>query len=458
MSEAGRLAPAPRTLLVGFFVALLIGAILRLLWLSDMEYKVDEAWTYDRVEAFRHTRQLPGLGMPSNAGLPNAGLSFWVFAVLGRLVAAGDPVALARAIGVVNIVALVLLALFAYRTVDPPARAPWLWSVSLVSVNPFAVLFSRKIWPPDILPLFTVGFLFGWWNRQRWWGALRWGLVGALLGQIELWGFSFAFAFFVVTLVFARKSVCWWAWTLGSTLGSLPMLGWLWALLHPHSAGATGSGWHLAPDFVMFVPLWFNFASGINLSYSLGADMLPFLASPRIFGLPSFFGALCVAVLAACLGVTLTRIIRQFAAQPAVMRARLFGSRSSTALGLYAAFGVYGLGFAASPRAVHMHYLVFAFCLPALSFVYLIRAGTRANRLCASSRQILFAFWLAQAGLSFAFLGYIHHAKTIDGDYGVPYGEGSVGTRAIQGTYRRPLENPRPGPALEPAGESPETP
>src|SRR5882724_11435853 len=194
---------------IGLLVSVAIGIVFRLIWLEDMEYKGDEAWTFTHVQAFWQTRHLPLLGMPSSTGLPNAGMSLWVFLAISSILPTDDPLALTRGVQLMNVAAILLLAIFALKGIERPEREPWLWSVALVSVNPLAVLFSRKIWAQDTLPLFTVGMLVGWWYRHRWWGAFLWGLVGAFLGQIHLGGFFFSASFVGCTLLFDHRSVRW---------------------------------------------------------------------------------------------------------------------------------------------------------------------------------------------------------------------------------------------------------
>src|SRR5262249_23742786 len=185
---------------LGIILALLAGASLRLIWPEDIEYKADEAWT------FQHSRDaaLPWLGMPSSVDIPNPGMSVWVFVLLQRLSGAADPPALARAVQLVNAAALVLLVCFAFPHVLRGEREPWLWAAALVAVNPLAVLFHRKIWPPCVLPLLTLAMLYGWWYRRRRGPAFVWGLVGVCLGQIHMAGFFFATRFVLWALLFDR--------------------------------------------------------------------------------------------------------------------------------------------------------------------------------------------------------------------------------------------------------------
>src|SRR5262249_35004334 len=158
---------------------------LRLVWAEDIEYKGDEYWTFQRTQAVGRTEPFPWVGMPTSAGFVNPGMSAWVFLALGKLAAAQSPPDLARAVQGLNVRALVLLVGFALRVVPREEREFWLWGAALAAVNPVAVLFHRKIWPPSVLPLFTLVLLAGWWRRERRWGAFTWGLVGALVGQIH---------------------------------------------------------------------------------------------------------------------------------------------------------------------------------------------------------------------------------------------------------------------------------
>src|SRR5690242_7255914 len=80
----------------GLLGALLLGAVLRLLWGLDIEFKRDEAWTYERTQCAGRTEGFPHVGMETSVGFPNPGMSVWVFLAAAKLTAATDPVALAR--------------------------------------------------------------------------------------------------------------------------------------------------------------------------------------------------------------------------------------------------------------------------------------------------------------------------------------------------------------------------
>jgi hypothetical protein len=110
---------------VGLCIAVAAGILFRLIWVSDMEYKEDETWTLSHVEDFWRTGRLAPIGMPSSAQLPNAGMSLWVFVALSAFLPSIDPINLARAVQLLNVGALLLLALFVRKNVDRAEREAW---------------------------------------------------------------------------------------------------------------------------------------------------------------------------------------------------------------------------------------------------------------------------------------------------------------------------------------------
>jgi hypothetical protein len=389
------------------------------MWLQDIEYKSDEAWTFTQIQAFWQTHTLRLVGTPSSVGVQNPGLSLWVFLAISATLPTVDPLELTRAVQEINVLAIVLLAIFAKQAVLRAEREAWLWSVALVSVNPLAVLFSRKLWPPDILPLFTLGMLVGWWYRGYWWGAFLWGLLGALLGQIHLSGFFFAAAFLGCILLFDRRSVHWSAWFGGSVLGSLPLVPWLFVVIK-HAQSVQRAEIH---NVLTPFRHWLNLSLGLDLRYSLGTDFPPFLAFPTIGVHPTYLAAALLGIIILIFLILLVRLIVRLHAEPARTIEFLLGARSSTALALNAAFFGYGLLLLVMSQPIYLHYFVVAFSLPALWLAWIAQAGSRGHvGSLANSRRLLAALVLVQAGLTLIFFAYIHETQIIDGDYGVAYG------------------------------------
>src|SRR5205823_2686722 len=139
-------------------------------------------------------------------------LSFWATWGLTRLFGAESPLGMVRIFQALNVAALLALTAFVLLSIPREQREPWLWAAALGAVNPLAVVFHRKIWPPSMGPLCVVAWLAGWWHRRKPWGAFVWGLVGALLGQLQAMGFFMAGGVFFYTVLFDRKDVRWKAW------------------------------------------------------------------------------------------------------------------------------------------------------------------------------------------------------------------------------------------------------
>jgi hypothetical protein len=170
---------------------ILLGAWLRLYDLGAMEFKGDEQ--EGLTLAMRLLNDHPwssGLPFPthgmvsSNAGVHNPPLYTWIMAALWA--PTHDPVAVARLIALINVLCLYSLWRWARRRMDEP-RA--LLTLALCAVSPFAVIFSRKIWPVDLLLPGVLAVLWGieWMRGPRPWRGVVLLLLAALVaGQLHL--------------------------------------------------------------------------------------------------------------------------------------------------------------------------------------------------------------------------------------------------------------------------------
>jgi len=401
--------------LLGLAAVLVLGALLRLVWVADIEYKADEVWTFQRVQAIRAGQPLPALGMPSSQGPLNPGLSLWIFVGLGNIADIRDPMDLARVVQVLNIAAILGLVLLAWLVVPAAEREVWLWAAALVAINPLAVLFQRKIWPPCVFPPLITLFLLCWWYRERRWGAWGWGLIGACLGQIHIPGFFFAAAFALWALLFQRKRPAWSSWLLGSLVGAVPMLPWLHYLataahFRPRHPGAWA---HIFEG--KFWVRWVLEPLGLGLDYSLGRDFTDFLRQPLVGGQPTYF-LLLLHILAALVGlVLLFRAGRHW--RPTAES----GQTSPTVFTQNAALWGYGLLLTLSAFPIHRHYMIVLF---PLQFLWLARLALNPNSAAASlqrGRGLLAALVFIQSLISIQFLAYVHDHQRIHGDYGPTY-------------------------------------
>ena len=171
-------------------VTILAGAWLRLYDLAAMEFKGDEqeglnlAMRLLNDQPWLSGLPFPTHGMVSSSVVHNPPLYTWIIAALWA--PTQDPVAVARLIALINVLCLFPLWLWARRRMDEP-RA--LLTLALCAVSPFAVIFSRKIWPVDLLLPGVLAVLWGIeWVRgpKPWRGVILLLLAVLVAGQLHL--------------------------------------------------------------------------------------------------------------------------------------------------------------------------------------------------------------------------------------------------------------------------------
>jgi hypothetical protein len=408
----------------GTVLAVALGAALRLLWAGDIEFKLDELWTFERVQFVGATEPFPWRGMPTSTGVHHPGGSVWIFLLLGKLFGATTPPELARACQLVNIAAIVLLVVFAFRAVPRPERELWLWAAALVSVNPMAIILHRKIWPPSLVPLFVMIVLIGWWYRDRRVGAFVWGVMALLLGQIHPAGLFLATGFALWALLFDRRRVRWRAWLAGSCVGLVPLIPWLLYVagaMHGHNMSQRH--WTHAVEF----KFWFRWGIepfGLGLEPFLGKDFQDFLRYPLLAGHATYLvGLLHVLLVTTAAGLLLKGTWRLWQ-ERARWADALIGRESSTAFTQNAMLLGFGVVFTATLLPIYRHY--FGLTFP-LVFVWLARLalgkGDESGAKLTRPRLCLLGLCVAELLVSVSFLGYVHenpHGK-LHGEYGTPY-------------------------------------
>lgn len=434
--------------------SLLAGAILRLIYTSDMEWKEDEYYNYVQSQAIGGGHPWPWVGMPSGVYLANPGMSIWVFVWMARIVALGarflgldasggsgmpvGPLQLARGVSAfawLGIALLIPLSAQGGPIARPAEREPWLWAVALAMVNPFEVFYQRKLWPEPFLPLFCVLLLMGWWRRDGFRGALLWGFVGALLGQIHMSGFFLAFGLFSWTALTSffggdPRKPRWSGWLLGSCLGTLPLLPWL-AYLLSHPTGepmTTGLSEILQFKFWVF---WVTDPLGLVLTNPLGlhrgnsilSQLSDFIRYPLIAGRATYLCAAAhlAALLAAVLilGGAAWRMSRRLARRMARREPGTPRRRSAeTALAVSAALWGFGIALTLTGVNIRRYYMMVAFPLPFVWLAGLALSGPSRPR----ARRLLAVLWGAELLISTLFVHYIHvNQGSRQGDYGDAY-------------------------------------
>ena len=418
-------------------VALIAGAVLRLIWLGDVEYKGDERLFFLLTQQAGVTEPVPTLGPPGSVGLRAPGMHSWVMLLLGRLFAVHTPLALARAVQVLNVAALAALVVFAFRIIRPKEREPWLWAAALASVNPYLVLLHRKIWPPSTLALFCLVPLAGWFRRERKGGAFLWGLGGLLVGQVHVAALFYMAGLAAWTFAAERgwgrrepttaAKTAWLFWIAGSLAGTLPLVPWLLYMARVSGQVPRPPLWSKIIA-LRFWGYWGTDALGLHAWYNLGRPLFrEFLGYPLVGGRPTYLVGFLHALLA------LGGLVLLVAALVAFLRRRRSGSvetEHGDETGLALRGGLWGGGAIMTVLAptIYRHYLLitFPFEWVWLARLALFSLGTRR------ARYALFTVWAAQLALSACLLYFLHvNGGAPTGDYGVSYDRQPVGRRGL---------------------------
>lgn len=213
----------PRRLvwIAGFVV--LLGLVVRFGWPLSMSFAGEQidsialAW-----KSWNHGP--PPYGLRASVGIDMPPLFVWLVMIPVRFTR--DPVFVTACFALANLGALVLLGVTLRRAFG--ARLAWM-TVLLLAAAPWPVLFSRKIWAPDLALPFQVLFLWAIvrWLEQRTRGRLIVAVVVlALSFQIHpaLWFMGPAA---VIWLIAYRVSVPWRDLALGIFVALLPYLPWI---------------------------------------------------------------------------------------------------------------------------------------------------------------------------------------------------------------------------------------
>jgi hypothetical protein len=403
---------------VPLFVMLVLaaGMALRLAYPDDIEYKADERWSFEQARSMADGGPWPRLGMPMSVGGRNPGLSVWVFGGLAWVSRARTPPELARAVQVTNSLALLALLLFTWQSVPRSSREAWLWGVALWAANPAAVIFERKIWPPSVLPLLTIGLIAAWWHRRHSVASFLLAVIAALMAQIHPLAALLPVALVLWGLAEDSRSIRWGAFLAGGLLGALSALPWLSSLTEGNGIQAH---WPALP-VLHFYRRWAFQPFGFSAHYTLGtANIFTVLGWPMAGGTPTYLLALAHAALASVMLLLWVRAIAAIRAWQPRIRPLVFGDDQTGWLmratfwgygGLLSLITVFGAG-------AERHYLIVIAPIMAV-WVARLAAFPTDGRFTATARALLAVCCAGQLLVSGLLLDYIHHAGVIDAEYG----------------------------------------
>lgn len=187
INTGGRFAPTTTPLRplewLALAAILALATLLRLGAPGVVEFKRDEANLSSMALDMARGREFPLLGIDSSVGIRNAPVNVWIMAL--PYLFSSDPLPATQFVGLMNVGAVLLTYLLVRRYYGPLAAVV---AGLTFAVSPWAVVYSRKIWAQDMLPLFvvaTVGTgLLGFVERKRWAQWLHLPLL-SLTGQIH---------------------------------------------------------------------------------------------------------------------------------------------------------------------------------------------------------------------------------------------------------------------------------
>jgi hypothetical protein len=129
-----------------------IGAALRVSWPGDFLFRYDEVLHLEYSLRISREGEWVPHGLKSSIGIPNGPAFAWWLAAWTRF--SLDPLVANLSVTLANVAALALAIPFFRRVLRGPGEPEA--ALALLATSPVAIWYSRKIWDPCLLPLFTV--------------------------------------------------------------------------------------------------------------------------------------------------------------------------------------------------------------------------------------------------------------------------------------------------------------
>jgi len=220
-------------------IILALAALLRLGWPNITEFKADEARLFALALDMAEFKSFALRGIGSSVGLPNFPMSVWLYSI--PLFLWKHPYSATLFVGALNTVAVYVC----YRL----TRRYWGEIAALVAalffaVSPWAVIYSRKIWAQDLLPLFVliyIGSALAAFVDGRRWFLLFHFVALAVVVQIHFSGIAFVPLTALLLIIFWRQSlVAWKEIVLGVAAAGLTAVPFgIWVAAHTNGGGAS---------------------------------------------------------------------------------------------------------------------------------------------------------------------------------------------------------------------------
>lgn len=134
-----------------FILIIIIASFFRIFYLDLIEFKFDEAFNIFQLNQFYLNHQLSFHSGISSSGMHNFPMLHYVLIFLG--IFSQDPQYITFIIALINVVLVGFFYLFIRRFYG---NITAVCSALLLALSPWAILYSRKIWHPDLILLFLL--------------------------------------------------------------------------------------------------------------------------------------------------------------------------------------------------------------------------------------------------------------------------------------------------------------
>lgn len=200
---------------------LVASSVFRLLFLDLMEFKTDQSYMVYKMAQFWESPEFYLVASKNSAGAHNFPLIYYVFSLLTA--PSRNPLVLAFIIAAINVLSIVFFYLFVRKYYGNFVAVA---SSLLLSLSPWAILYSRQIWTLDLVVPLTVPFYYFLHklildkDKRAVWGV---ALFGLLLAQWHASGI-FLLAATVLVLVVGRTKFNFRHLSLGTFFATIPAI------------------------------------------------------------------------------------------------------------------------------------------------------------------------------------------------------------------------------------------
>jgi 4-amino-4-deoxy-L-arabinose transferase-like glycosyltransferase len=446
----GRRRPWELVLLLGIVA---LAAWLRLRQLGLVEFKLDETVAVNDARQILHGH-LPTVGLTSSLGALNPPLFLYLTAL--PLLIRDDPLAATAFVGVLAVIAAALT----FFVLRPRFGALAAFAASaLFATAPWAVLYGRKVWAQDMLPVFTVSLLWSLFlvlERRRTRTVLLVPVFLCITFQLNFSAIALAVPV-VAVLAYRARAVHWPAFAAGVAVAILLLAPWLsYEARHGFEDVVTlvtqGHGDNRSavpgPGSIAAVRETTRVIGALGWDYVAGSSRALFQADAGpAWTLGRVASFIAIALLALGLVTSATRIVRSGRLSRRWPFVELDAEGGRRALLLVWLGGIW-LSFATTAHdRVFPHYLIVtypvSFAVQALGLADLV-ANVRSRRRVAeiAGIAVLAVMVTGYVAFTLAFHRFLDKDGGTAGDYGVVYRDKADLARIVRERGLRVADDP----------------